>query len=90
MGIGFGEIVILIVVIFVFIKPQDVSAMAAKFAKFVAFAKNEGTNFLNEFKEPADSVIGPIKQVQNEINTAIQEVAECVTRNGVDDGNRND
>lgn len=76
MGIGFGEIVVILVVILVFVKPEDISKTARGMAKFVATARSEGAKFLKELKEPVDSVVDPIKEVQNEINDTIQSIKE--------------
>lgn len=83
MGISFGEIVIVISIALVLIKPQDASVFARKFANFLVNARREGEEFIKELREPVEGVVGPVSEVKDEIDSVITEL-----NGGENDGDR--
>lgn len=62
MGISFGELIIIAVVVSIFVSPEDISKIASSVGQFMKQAATMGAEFLNELKEPVQDAVDMVKE----------------------------
>ncbi|GEM_PF-2258196 len=73
-GIGFGELIIVGLILLVFVGPEDLPKVASQIARFINQLKNQSDDFIDDLKKTSDW-----EQLQNQSRRLKSELEKPVT-----------